>query len=762
MKYIPLNFSPNVSSSGTAISPSLKIDDRGFPHLSWIDRNAEQNRINYAFWDGSKWSYKDIPEVSISNGDINCAPNSLILDTDYNPHVVFSNRAGVWDNLSLANYNGGWDFVSFETDFEVGWVGIGMYGREGLYSSSSSSSSTVDIGSSSSGSSNSSSSMSSSSFSSSSSDHSDSYSSWSSLSDSFTSSSSSSYDDGIFFATVYDITNSMFKIYSVAQSWRLVASMPATLDSYSSIRSLVYDRMVGIAYIDANSQIKYNIFDLYNNVWSFGSFSPLVASQSYGSVIEMDIAGYNQENECIILFGWLSRTTTDFYVHSVLAYFDGTEIPSDYVSQIVEISEIDVDTNDEYIVNGYKKIAVCLNNYLPNIIVGGISFKTFSIIEASPSVRSWQESLANVDCISNGAVIGSLRSEFYTDIKMAFLADSGDIYYLEPDVLLNTFDVSTPDVIIAGEPETHHGTYNNGLISNVDIAGMNNNHVGKILKDSQRPLLVSSNRTSNEVIKSGDIEKNIVISNRDILSYDLVRSIDVDQISGNILISKPSENIVVIYSQNEMPVTINRFNIIGSLLNPLDARFDFIRSRIWIADTGNDRVIGLDTNINLVDAQTVISNVIYPHVLCANLNNGGVFIKGYVDELMTQGIVCHYDNSGSEISSFIFDIQESGASSSSSSESDIYPELPIVHTMSYDHVRNKIWWIDKKKIYVADEGNKQVQVYSINYEGFYDTRSIDIELATGNAFVVAKDIHNWFLLQISKDNKEVIAQGYLL
>jgi len=783
MKYIPLNFSPNVSGSGTATSPSLKMDDRGFPHIAWLDRKAEQNRVNYAFWDGSKWSYKDIPEVHISNSDVIYAPNSLVLDNDYNPYVIFSNKTDTGTILSLANYDEEWNFVNLVVDYEVGWVGIGRYNREGIYSSSSSYSSTIDLGSSSSSSLSSSSSSSSSGSSSSSSHSLESCSSNSSSTDSFTSSSSSSYDDSIFFATVYDITNSMFRIYSVSQVWRLLGFKYALVESYSSIRSDMCGRRIGIAYISgresssssssnsfnssessssSDKPIEYDMFDLYDNTWSFASFKTLVASQSYGPVIEMDMAGYSQENVNVMLFGWLSKTNKNSYIHSVLAFPDGTEIPSDYISQIVESSSVNVTTDSEYMVNSYQKIAVCVNGYLPNIFVGGISFKAFNIVETYPLTRTWQKNLTNVDCISNGVVIEFLRASFYSGANIAFAADSGDIYYLEPNVSMSRFDVSTPGIIALDGSEAFNGVFSGGAIHGTNISGIKHNFIGRILKDSQRPLIITSNRTSNEVIVSGDIEKNTVIGDRDILSSDLINSIDIDQIRGNILVTKPDDDSVVIYSQNEMPVTIQRFNIIGSLFNPLDAKFDFIRDRIWIADMGNNRIVGLDTDINLVDAQVDISSIVYPHVICADLNSGGVFVKGYVDSSMAQGIVYHFDAGGSEMSNFVFDIQTVSLSSSSSSESAVYPGLPSTNTMSYDNVRNKIWWIDGSKIYVADESNKEVQVHNIKDEGFYEAISIDVELATGNAFVVIKDLHNCYLVQMSKDNKEIIAEGHII
>ena len=38
MKYTPLNNLPNISLSHLeSISPSLKMDSNGYPHISWLD-----------------------------------------------------------------------------------------------------------------------------------------------------------------------------------------------------------------------------------------------------------------------------------------------------------------------------------------------------------------------------------------------------------------------------------------------------------------------------------------------------------------------------------------------------------------------------------------------------------------------------------------------------------------------------------------------------------------------------------------------------
>jgi len=396
------------------VSPSLQLDNRGYAHISWLEKKLGNNEVHYSFWDGVKWSYKDVPKVYLSEEDIVFSPNSLVLNLNYEPVIAFSCKTGTGSKLMVAEYSGDWYFNELNVGYDVGWVGLLRYDRglefsssssSSIDSSSSSSSSQSSLSSSSSSSSmdsssslsessdsvsessssssvsnssessngpsesssssssvssSSSSSISSSSSSSSSSISSDSSSSNSSASsnsssssiDSRSSSSSSSFDDGIYFVVAYDITNSAFKIYSVRDvGWELLGSQSEVVSDFSSVRIDLCGRKAGLAYVKDDASIEYNYFDFDYRTWSFASFETMVASQSYGSIIDMDLAGYNVEDTGMMAFGWLSRTSTTSYVSGVLVSDIGVEQPADFVSNTVESQTIDVITSSDYIEN---------------------------------------------------------------------------------------------------------------------------------------------------------------------------------------------------------------------------------------------------------------------------------------------------------------------------------------------------------------------------------------------------------------------------
>ena len=155
MKYIPISNRPNVSETRlTSISPSLRIDDRGYPHISWLEQQEGSNEVHYSYWDGLKWSYKGIPEVYLSESEITSSPDSLVLDGNNKPVIVFSRKSANGSVLTLADYGSKWDFNELEVTYDASWIGLIRYDRDIAYSSSSSSSSSsVDSSSSSSSSS---------------------------------------------------------------------------------------------------------------------------------------------------------------------------------------------------------------------------------------------------------------------------------------------------------------------------------------------------------------------------------------------------------------------------------------------------------------------------------------------------------------------------------------------------------------------------------------------------------------------------------
>lgn len=286
----------------------------------------------------------------------------------------------------------------------------------------------------------------------------------------------------------------------------------------------------------------------------------------------------------------------------------------------------------------------------------------------------------------------------------------------------------------------------------------------------------------SENIRTVNLIDNAVITDRDILVDTVIHSIDINQSDGTYAVVEPLaidgsyNGRVIIYPQSPLPqvsslIELKTFNRVGSLYYPLDAKFDYLRRKIWIADTGNNRILKVNLNTNQVDL-SIDENIIYPHALSVELNTGDIFIKGYSSYDLSYGSIFYYKKDGTLLSTFCFNREDilassssssfEGTISSSSSSVIVFPVFPSSRSMSYDHVRSRLWWVDGIRIYVADIRNKQIQTYDIRDNFLSDTISINIEFSTGNAFVVATDIHNdRFLIQVNRDCNRVLGVAYI-
>ena len=325
-------------------------------------------------------------------------------------------------------------------------------------------------------------------------------------------------------------------------------------------------------------------------------------------------------------------------------------------------------------------------------------------------------------------------------------------------------------MIITSSTYTTNTNFTTGSLVKNDIVGLYKNQVGAILTDSKRPLLVALNENSDS-IRTVDLNTNKVISVRDIFVSEKSHSIDINQVDGSILVTDPLKNRVMLYPQSQIGsvVEFKTFNRYGSLSHPLDAKSDYCSNRIWIADTYNHRVLKINSLTSRIDLSV---SAIYPYSMCPNLNNSGVFIRGYNNYGLTRELISYYDKNGNFITSFEFGKEEliaSSSSSSSHSSSSSYSSsysspfkilMPNVNTMCYDHVRSRLWWITDSKIYVADTRNYQVQTMNV---AKYNFNSIKIDFSSGNAFAIGTDIHSdKYLIQIFRDNNKILGVAYVL
>jgi DNA-binding beta-propeller fold protein YncE len=292
-----------------------------------------------------------------------------------------------------------------------------------------------------------------------------------------------------------------------------------------------------------------------------------------------------------------------------------------------------------------------------------------------------------------------------------------------------------------------------------------------------------------ETIRTIELTDLSTITARDIVVDREIRTIDINQIDGSYVVVEPYDlddsyyGRVMLYPQSPQssiyaPTELKTFDRVGSLYYPQDAKFDYVRGFIWIADTGNNRVLKVDLNTKKV--RITIKSVIYPYALTVDLNTGNVFIKGYSNYTLNYGSISHYGKDGSLIDTFIFNTTILGSSSSSSSDSSesgslslsssssssliVFPEFPSSKSIVFDNSRSRLWWLDENThVYMADIRGKYINSYDLANNGFSELKNLDVELATGNAFIVARDCHSaWAIAQVNRDCNKYLSRAWVV
>ena len=117
--YGKANEKGGVSNSGGSTShpPSLRIDRKGFPHISWDKPSPNVGDVFYIYWNGDNWASNDdshketgLSKTVANNSQYSC----LALDSNLNPHVVwmedilknavFKIYYSFWDGLEWTSY----------------------------------------------------------------------------------------------------------------------------------------------------------------------------------------------------------------------------------------------------------------------------------------------------------------------------------------------------------------------------------------------------------------------------------------------------------------------------------------------------------------------------------------------------------------------------------------------------------------------------------------------------------------------------------
>ncbi len=445
MKFTPLNNQPNISNIGfESVSPSMQLDSRGFPHISWLDKKQGHNTINYRFWDGLKWSELEDSIVDRSEEEIVNSHNSLILEND-SPIVAYS-RKDIDGSLLTVSYpfEGGWIKSQLSVSYDTKWIGIASIYK--LISSSSDSE------------------------------------------------SSSSMDGGNLIISTLD-SNGGLMIYKWSKSmgWDNISDFSDSIVDYSKFKIGSTNNMVGFCYLKDDS-IYYNFFDTNSESWSFIDFDSV--SNLNESIIDFDIDAYSNLDVGVLSLAWLSDGINNFYVRHTNVDSDGNQGIDDSSDTIVHERTKTVQS-DTYIVNGFNSISVFNDAFKkPNILASGAE----TIFYYKDSVWEIDEVDINGSCDGFIPLSCKIKLDDEDNVKFSF-SSNGGIYYFEHSED-DGFDMSSPSLVVLNANNLFLVNWKcNNLIGN-ELMCIYNNKSGDILRESLKKVAVVVNETYDPVCES--------------------------------------------------------------------------------------------------------------------------------------------------------------------------------------------------------------------------------------------------------------------
>lgn len=268
-------------------------------------------------------------------------------------------------------------------------------------------------------------------------------------------------------------------------------------------------------------------------------------------------------------------------------------------------------------------------------------------------------------------------------------------------------------------------------------------------------------------IRTINLVKKAVISDRDVvLGGKHVQSVNIYQTDGSFITTEPFNNRVLWYPQAPYNVgntalggwkIFESFAKYGYLNYPLDARFDYARRTLWIADSGNKKVAKVN-----IDSETVIKTIdndYFSNSLAVNINNGNVYVKSIKDK--SNGIVQQYGQDGTLLNTFEFPCEYGIDFEDIKNEYSFIMKVPLPSSMVLNHSSNRLWWTGDNFVYMVDVLNKNIIPFKI--DGYRNARGVDVDFASGNAFVIAQSVYNtnWYILQMSKDNNQILSTAYI-
>ena len=308
--------------------------------------------------------------------------------------------------------------------------------------------------------------------------------------------------------------------------------------------------------------------------------------------------------------------------------------------------------------------------------------------------------------------------------------------------------------------------------------------IGALMPDARSPYMWYFDETSGKVW-AVDIYDSRIISGRTITGVYKPRAIQADSLTGSVYVLQPYSYIVPVIESSSSETSPANYSAIfvcdkttaskrelalyldkatEPIFLAMDMKIDAARRRLWIADTGNNRVLRVDLDSQQIRRIYSPDGMTCPSTLTFDVTTGNAFVRAYdrpngnekiyiLDDIGVAGtLTVGADFAWSTTPWFdwlepSFTMLELVILTGSA--------IPFPHSasMSFDHFRNNLWWLSGK-------GNSDIYLYNTDNQSgtscdmgswFHNLSACDARLDDGSLFVAGwKHSASGFVVAVDK------------
>ena len=248
-------------------------------------------------------------------------------------------------------------------------------------------------------------------------------------------------------------------------------------------------------------------------------------------------------------------------------------------------------------------------------------------------------------------------------------------------------------------------------------------------------------------------DRNVISENRTLYDYSDVQSIRIHPINNYFFVCMPlsESNSLTIFPSNPNSTIYQEENVseidgYGLLDFPLDATWNYFNNKYLIADSGNKKIIIVNSETNAFEKS--LDNFTLPHSIVFNKNDKSFFIKSFKNSYTQK--VTQVNNFGDIV--FEFEFPGSIYSTEIKYNYGYLDLIPKYFTMDFDANLNRLWFVSKSVLYMIDLDTKHIVENNLLDFRLNNLSCVSIEKSSGNAFVIIDDGTNYYVQQIFKDN----------